>query len=212
MRQDPSMSKRLELATAPDRAFRPPPTGNLPLLLTLAVVAGLLCVALMQGWLSIGRATPDRAARGSRAPANNSPTAPSASGSPATSGPRVEQITKCVAKSGAAAYVDGTCPAGTRSTTIAVRPDINLADGMRLSDREASMQANSAAAQARADHERRVATSAAANTSVSECGQLETWISALDAAARQPLPAAEQDRIRGERKAARDRQFGLRCQ
>lgn len=45
-----------------------------------------------------------------------------------------------------------------------------------------------------------------------ECAQLEAYIRALDDAARQPLQAVQQDRIKGQRKGARDRQFARRCQ
>lgn len=44
-----------------------------------------------------------------------------------------------------------------------------------------------------------------------ECKYLDNLIRELDAWARQPQSAAEQDRVRGERKQARDRQFALRC-
>lgn len=46
---------------------------------------------------------------------------------------------------------------------------------------------------------------------VAECKQLEARIAQLDSLARQPLPGAAHDQIRTDRKAARDRQFGLRC-
>ena len=71
------------------------------------------------------------------------------------------------------------------------------------------MRENRAAAQEFVAHERRVAMNV--DSSVWECGQLESLIASLDAAARQPLSGYEQDRLRGERKRARDRQFALRC-
>lgn len=71
------------------------------------------------------------------------------------------------------------------------------------------MRENRAAAQELAAHERRVAMNV--DNSVWECGQLESLIASLDAAARQPLSGYQQDRLRGERKRARDRQFALRC-
>ena len=49
------------------------------------------------------------------------------------------------------------------------------------------------------------------DNTASECSELEARIRGLDAAARQPLPGFEQDRIRNEKKQARDRQFALRC-
>jgi hypothetical protein len=44
-----------------------------------------------------------------------------------------------------------------------------------------------------------------------ECRYLNDQVAHWDALAREPQPATEQDRIRGQRKAARDRQFVLRC-
>lgn len=44
-----------------------------------------------------------------------------------------------------------------------------------------------------------------------ECLSLTRHIEQLDAWARQPLSAQQQDRIRDQRKQARDRQFALRC-
>lgn len=43
------------------------------------------------------------------------------------------------------------------------------------------------------------------------CKRLKEEIAALDAYARHPLPPGEQDRVRFERKNARDQQFRLRC-
>jgi len=43
------------------------------------------------------------------------------------------------------------------------------------------------------------------------CDALDARVTRLDGLARQPLPAYEQDRIRAERRSARDRQFELRC-
>jgi hypothetical protein len=44
-----------------------------------------------------------------------------------------------------------------------------------------------------------------------QCKSLDARVEQLDAMARQPHSAQTQDWIRGERKAARDRQFALRC-
>ena len=54
-------------------------------------------------------------------------------------------------------------------------------------------------------------TVAPAATSKVECEALDARVNQLDAMARQPQSAQMQDWIRGERKAARDRQFGIRC-
>jgi len=44
-----------------------------------------------------------------------------------------------------------------------------------------------------------------------ECKALEQRIALLEAQAREPRSAQDQDRIRAEHRAARDRQFELRC-
>jgi hypothetical protein len=51
----------------------------------------------------------------------------------------------------------------------------------------------------------------AAQAMQAECAALNARVESLDAQARHPQSAQMQDWIRGERKQARDRQFGLRC-
>ena len=53
--------------------------------------------------------------------------------------------------------------------------------------------------------------SAASPDKQTECSELNKLIQHIDAQTRQPLPAFEQDQLRGQRKAARDKQFALRC-
>ncbi|RYG35552.1 MAG: hypothetical protein EON93_06395 [Burkholderiales bacterium] len=86
---------------------------------------------------------------------------------------------------------------------------MTVADGMRLEDREAVQQANRIAAQQMVAHEMRVAQNV--DSVNDECGSLNAAVAAYDAEARQPQPAWRQDRLREMRKAARDRQFALRC-
>lgn len=104
------------------------------------------------------------------------------------------------------------CPAGSRPPSIIVQPDNNLADGMGPIARETSIRANRALAQAQGDHESRVAVNVSVDRSANECQDLEAYISSLDEAARQPISAHRQDRIRSVRKGARNRQFALHCQ
>ena len=92
---------------------------------------------------------------------------------------------------------------------VAVRPDLNLADGMSQAERSESIRDSRIKAQASAEYERWVA--AQVDSISFECARLEEQITALDAEARQPLSAQRQDRIRELRKTARDRQFALRC-
>lgn len=216
-RQEPLLSKRLDLASVPEQTFRPPASSNRSLYVVLVVLAVLLWLALSQEWLTFQRGGSDRSPPRTGGTANlgesNVPqTDATPSGSLPGERPRTSQITKCISSTGVASYMDGVCPAGTRTTTVTVKPDSNLADGMSATAREASMRANRAWAQAQADHERRVAMNVSVNGSAGECKDLEAYILSLDAAARQPLSAQRQDWIRSERKSARDRQFALRCQ
>lgn len=71
------------------------------------------------------------------------------------------------------------------------------------------MRQNSALAAAVIRHERRVVLNV--DSSVTECGQLNAQIAAIDAATRQPLSGYEQDRLKEQRRRARERQFALRC-
>lgn len=119
-------------------------------------------------------------------------------------------VTKCTSTAGKAEYSDGPCPTGSHAATVWVQPDVNLADGMSVAAREASMRSNSAIAAQIYQHERRVAQ----NTSdvLGECASLDARIKWVDAMARQPQDAPMQDWLSNERKAARDRQFRLHCQ
>ncbi|MFM9926232.1 hypothetical protein VLK31_24810 [Variovorax sp. H27-G14] len=123
--------------------------------------------------------------------------------------PRVQRFSKCTSASGAIAYSDGPCPTGAQAAQVAVHPDSNLADGMSDDARQASLHNNSVIAQSVAEHERRVAMNV--DTPTSECAQLKALIASIDAAARQPLPGFEQDRLKDQRRRANDRMFALRC-
>lgn len=210
---DPLLSERREPPTAWERSLRPANSSNRLLLVTLLVATLLLVVALSRGWLVWPGQERSRTQRGAVGSPASTAVAPASALPPETGSraepPRVQHFTKCLTASGGATYSDGPCPAGMRASTVAVRPDINLADGMNPNARAASIQENSLVTQELVAHERRVAMNV--DGVVAECGQLDSVIAALDAEARQPLPGSEQDRIRGERKRARDRQFALRC-
>jgi len=92
---------------------------------------------------------------------------------------------------------------------MSVQPDSNLADGMPLEARQTSMRNNAVLAQANLEQEVRVARSIA--SAGTECADLNARIATIDAAARQPQPGFEQDRLKEQRKRARDRQFVLHC-
>lgn len=112
-------------------------------------------------------------------------------------GARADEV--CISAAEAATYSDGLCPPGTRASEVLVKPDSNLAD----------MHGNSVVGQAVLRHERRVALNV--DSTVAGCAQLNALIAAIDAAARQPQPGFEQDRLKDPRRRARDRQFVLRC-
>jgi hypothetical protein len=199
-----------------ERNLRPKPGRHrrLSILVWLGVLIAIgLCV---QQWIESRGEQGFRSQRGR--PAARSPlasranvrAAPPSSTLSEESASRVQQITKCMSSDGKAAYSDGTCPKGTNPSTVVIRPDLNLADGMSSAAREASLRDNSAIAFAQAQHEQQVARNVD-KTSL-ECSQLDAAIRQLDAAARQPQPGFEQDRLRSERQRMRDRQFVLRCQ
>lgn len=127
--------------------------------------------------------------------------------------PRTQQISKCTSRAGSATYSDGPCPPGTFTSVMTVRPDTNIVDGMTREAREASIGSNTAVAQ----RERQVASNSQGNgkeiggSLTAECGRLSTSIAAIDAAARQPRSADEQDRLKAERVRLQDRHFALRC-
>ena len=127
--------------------------------------------------------------------------------------PRTQQISKCTSRAGSATYSDGPCPPGTFTSVMTVRPDTNIVDGMTREAREASIGSNAAVAQ----RERQVASNSQGNGKeiggplTAECGRLSTSIAAIDAAARQPRSADEQDRLKAERMRLQDRHFALRC-
>jgi hypothetical protein len=123
--------------------------------------------------------------------------------------PRLQRFAKCISAGGAVTYSDGPCPNNTRAAEVAVNPDLNLAEGMSVEDRQASMRHNSAIAQSVLEHERRAAENV--DTTGSACAQLKELIASIDAAARQPLPGYEQDRLKDQRRHANDRRFALRC-
>jgi len=206
------LDTRLEPLKAWERNLRP---ANSPSL--LAVTGGVLVVlaaalALAASWTGWRLPVPPlRPAVVQRTPPAGEPTPLKGADAPASpAGPAVQVIAKCMGRDGKAIYLDGACPGGTVAGSVEIRPDVNVADGMPPEARAASLRDNSQVAQWTAEHERQVAMNV--DSSAGECAALEEQIKRLDAAARQPLPAYQQDQIREERKRARDRQFRLRCQ
>jgi len=120
-------------------------------------------------------------------------------------------VTKCIAGNGRAGYTDGPCPQGSRPVAVSVQPDINVADGMSIEARQASIQRNSAMAIESSQREVRIAQSNQVSVG-NECAQIQTQIAWIDSAARQPQSAPMQDRLTEDKRQLRTRQFALHCQ
>ncbi|MDM0077447.1 DUF4124 domain-containing protein [Variovorax sp. J2P1-59] len=197
-----------------ERALRPRKSSNRVLVWLAAAGAAVMVFVAFQSWQ-------DRDALRNQATRQGAPVVspqPHVSESPSPDAPReqdqgpaprIQQFAKCVSANGTVTYSDRPCPSGSKTGAVSVQPDANLADGMSLEDRAASMRRNSAITHAAVEHERRVAMNV--DLAVTECAQLDAQIASIDAATRQPLNGYEQDRLRDQRKRARDRQFALRC-
>lgn len=193
--------------------LQPKRSSNTPLILLATVGAVSVVVIAMWGLPNSHSSAPAASTSQGRVPAQTSD-APAALQPPRAPpredrSERANRVVRCVSASGSVAYTDQPCRQGERAGLVELRPDSNLADGMSVEARQASNRSSALAAQQKAAHERRVAMNV--TQSSSECSELDSQIAALDAAARLPQPGSEQDRLRQERKRARDRQFALRC-
>lgn len=94
---------------------------------------------------------------------------------------------------------------------ISVQPAINLADGMSVEAREASIQHSRSLAIESSQREVRMAQSNHVSGS-NECTELQIQIAWIDSAARLPQSAPTQDRLSEDKRQLRARQFSLRCQ
>lgn len=145
------------------------------------------------------------------APARNSePTAGNHAGRRAASAPETTggTIYLCRAYDGAAFWAQTHCNQHRAliDRIASVPPGMPFQQQVELARREVRMVQTTlapppAVAQAPApeDHRR------------SRCQALDELVARLDAKARQPLSAQEQDSIRAQRRAARDEQYALRC-
>lgn len=211
--RDPWLNQAHTPTTAWESALRPSRSSNRIVILVAAAAAALAASVAFNGWR-------DSAALRTQHEWQVAPTKPPEVGaSPAppyaepelesARSPRVQRFAKCLTPTGEATYSDGPCPVGTQMGEVSVKPDANLADGVAQDTRQASMRHNGAIALSVYEHERRVAMNV--DSFSSECAQLNALIASSDAAARQPQSGFEQDRLRDQRKRARDRQFALRC-
>lgn len=211
--QDP-MRERREAMTAWEQGLRPKPERHWALWLALAVLMVFLFY-LAAEWLLTQRAVqrPDRsmATPSPAAPpsAAIAPSAPAPSTLPGAATSDTFEVTKCLAPSGKAAYSDGPCPEGSRATTVRLRRDVNIADGMSPEEREASIRNNAVIAAQQQQYERQVAQNV--DRGMAECTGLAEHIKWLDAIGRQSQGMYSHDWLREERRRTRDRQFRLGC-
>ncbi|WP_418120309.1 hypothetical protein [Variovorax sp. 350MFTsu5.1] len=209
------MRERREAMAAWERSLRQPqPERRLGLWLVVGVVV-VFVFYLLAEWLLTQPVGPRST------PMPSSATPPSASNRPAptaTPSPPQErtttqdtfEVTKCLTPSGKAAYSDGPCPEGSRATTVRLRRDVNIADGMSPQEREASWRNNAVIAAQQQEYERQVAQNVDQGFA-DECSGLAERIKWLDALGRQPQGMYTQDWQRAERHRTRDRQFRLGC-
>lgn len=211
--RDPWLDQPHAPMTAWENALRPSRSSNRMLFLLAAAAAALATFVAFNGWRdSAALRDPQQRqvapAKPQEVGASPTPRPEARELAPAQS-PRVQRFAKCISPAGATTYSDGPCPDGTRTGEVSVKPDANLADGMAQEARQASMRRNSAIAQSVYEHERRVAMNV--DSSSKECDQLNALIVSIDAAAHQPQSGFEQDRLKDQRRRARDRQFALHC-
>jgi hypothetical protein len=205
-RQDPFDFPR-EPLMAWERRLRPAKASGWRL--GSLLVMGVLVVAWMATKLMTDR-EPSKTLRVTKvapveAPVPSHALAPALTPQPS---PQVPGITKCLGPQGVLEYTDGACRAGLRPVKADL-PTVNVADGMTPHQRLASQQANQVEAQRVFAQEIQVVQSVSRTRD--ECSTLNAAVAAYDTEARQPLPAWRQDRLHEVRKAARDRQFSLKC-
>ncbi|MBC7610353.1 MAG: hypothetical protein H7228_12425 [Polaromonas sp.] len=204
--------------TGCDRPFSPPPESQLtgwPVKLLIFACLVYLGFKLAY-WLdhrakptpakavvSAGPAPEPRSPQAAARPnLPQTPSYPPLTEAPAESG----TVTKCVV-SGKTSYGDSNCAAGAVASKVVTRTNQNLIAAVPVppsAQTTAPAPASTAVAQANPGPDYAALKA--------ECAWLDAHIKYLDDLARQPNSAQTQDRIREERKVARDRQFRIRCQ
>lgn len=114
-------------------------------------------------------------------------------------------VTKCTVN-GATTYSDGPCPVNAKVATVKIDRSQNISDGARSAQPPSQpppqvTQTEQASAQAETPH----------LLKKQRCNYLDEQIKWIDARARQPLSAGEQDWLAARRKEYRDEQFRIRC-
>lgn len=120
------------------------------------------------------------------------------------------QVTKCTVN-GSTTYSDGPCPVDAKAATVKIDRSQNIADSVRIAQAplqpppqqppQQIAQAEQPLAQAESPH----------LLKKQRCEYLDEQIKRIDARARQPLSAGEQDWLAARRKEHRDEQFRIRC-
>lgn len=120
-------------------------------------------------------------------------------------------VNRCVLN-GQTTFSDTDCAPGASSQKFTVNSSRNMADGMRDAAvvlRAAPLPLTDVSRPEMTSSPAEFALDAAARKSA--CARLDEAIRSIDAQARQPLSAAEQDYLAAGRKKHRDEQFRLRC-
>lgn len=140
------MNERREPLTAFERKFRPKNGTHWigPLVVWLGVLIGCYLIAIR--WMEwsgfkAGPAQLDSPVE-RPAPAKTVSLITEGNETHAMSTPRIQRIVKCTSRTSQASYSNGACPPDTHSSTVAIQPDLNLADGLRPEERIASLQDN----------------------------------------------------------------------
>ena len=126
-------------------------------------------------------------------------------------GQRTTTLYRCKAFSGAVTWSAARCDPNKAliERMVSVPQGLSLQQQIRAAERSSAPVQTASAAAGAPTPPRAEATGEALRQR--ECRYLDEHIRQLDAWARQPLSAQEQDRVREQRKAARDRQFALHC-
>ncbi len=208
-----------ERRSSAEKPFVPPPDPSPSLALWVILISAAFTFVAYHGftWISAKRAAPTAAVRPAPAqaapvpPAQRSPSGltgnwdPNRSVKPEQPRPAATNttvvVTKCVVN-GVTMYSDSECNAAIRRSQITIDPQQNSADGLRTAPPAPQVvQVQSPPAPTADSHAERKQL----------CELYEEEIRQIDARARQPISAGEQDFLAAERKKARDAQFRRRC-
>lgn len=124
-----------------------------------------------------------------------------------TTGAQAGTIYLCKAYSGGTFWAQAHC--GKHNALV--ESIVSVPDNMPFKQQVAIAEQQRRPAPASAAPSNTAADDSAAQQRAAECRSLDARVNHLDSLARQPQSGPMQDQLRSERKAARDRQFSLRC-